>query len=102
MADITLYGLLGITSERSNEIARSVRSAYSESNSPAEWVKRLVEEFGIAPENAEIFACGWFAGRYAGVSEVFNVVSRKMDEMDKDKAEKVEKERRYQPADGYA
>ena len=102
MADITLYELLGITSERSVEIARSVRSAYSESNSPAEWVKRLVEEFGIAPENAEIFACGWFAGRYAGVSEVFNVVSRKMDEMDKDRAKKVEKERRYQPADGYA
>ena len=102
MADITLYELLGITSERSVEIARSVRSAYSESNSPAEWLKRLVEEFGITPENAEIFACGWFAGRYAGVSEVFNVVSRKMDEMDKDRAKKVEKERLYQSADGYA
>jgi hypothetical protein len=50
MADITFYKLLGITSERSVEIARSVRPAYSESNSPAEWVKRLVEEFGIARE----------------------------------------------------
>lgn len=102
MADIVLYELLGITRERSEEIAGSVRSAFSESKSPAEWVKRLVNEFGVVPENAEIFAYGWFAGRYAGVSEVFNIVSRKMDEMEKDRAEKVEKERKYPSLDGYA
>jgi hypothetical protein len=50
---------------------------------------------------AEAFACGWFAGRYAGVSDVFNVVQNEMDKIEKDKAEKAEKESRY-CTDGYA
>ncbi len=79
MADNTLYELLGISKERAEEIARAVRKAFSEARCADDWVKRLVDELGITQENAEIFACGWFAGRYAGVSEVFNVVQREMD-----------------------
>lgn len=104
MADNTLYELLGISKERAEEIAKAVRKAFSESQCADDWVKRLVEELGITSENAEIFACGWFAGRYAGVSEVFNVVQREMDKMEKDraeKAEKAEKDSRYL-TDGYA
>jgi hypothetical protein len=101
MADYTLYEILGISRERAEEIARRVREAFSDSKSPEEWVKRLVDEFDIAPEMAEAFACGWFAGRYAGVSDVFNVVQNEMDKIEKDKAEKAEKESRY-CTDGYA
>jgi len=101
MADATLYKLLGIPKERAEEIAKRVREAFSESKSPEEWVKRLAEEFDIAPEKAEAFACGWFAGRYAGVSDVFNVVQKEMDKIEKDKAEKAEKESQY-CMDGYA
>ncbi len=97
MADATLYQLLGISRERAEEIAKMVRTAFSESKSPAEWVTRLVDEFGIEPENAEIFACGWFAGRYAGVSEVFNAVQREMDAI-----EKSERDSMNYPIDGYA
>ncbi len=101
MADATLYKLLGISKERAEEIAKRVREAFSESKSPEEWVKRLAEEFDISPEKAEAFACGWFAGRYAGVSDVFNVVQKEMDKIEKDKAEKAEKESQN-CMDGYA
>jgi hypothetical protein len=57
-------------------------------------ISRLIDEFDIDQESAEIFACGWFAGKYAGVSEVFNVVQREIDEM--------EKENKHPPPDGYA
>ena len=67
MADATLYKLLGVSKEQADEIARRVRA---------------------------FFACGWFAGKYAGVSEVFNVVAREIDE--------IEKENKYPPPDGYA
>jgi len=50
----------------------------------------------------EIFACGWFAGKYAGVSEVFNVVQREMDERVQDDAKKRDLESRHPPPDGYA
>jgi hypothetical protein len=55
-------------------------------------ISRLIDEFDIDQESAEIFACGWFAGKYAGVSEVFNVVQREIDEMEKDQAGRAEKE----------
>ncbi len=101
MKDYTLYDLLGVSKERADEIAKKVRAAFSESKSPDEWVKRLVDEFDITPEKAEAFMCGWFAGRYAGVSEVFKVVQREMDKIERDKAEKAEKESQY-CMDGYA
>jgi hypothetical protein len=83
MAEVTLYEILGISKERADEIARKVRKAFSESENPKDWMKRLIEESGVTPEQAEIFACGWFAGRYAGVSEVFKVVQREMEKMEK-------------------
>ena len=98
MADASLYEILGLSKERADEIAKIVRESFSRSKSPADWIKELIDDFGIAPETAEIFACGWFAGRYAGVSEVFNVVQREMDKLEKDKAEK---ESRYPQTDGY-
>ena len=101
MADATLYKLLGISKERAEEIAKRVREAFSESKSPEEWVKRLVDEFDIEPKKAEAFACGWFAGRCAGVSDVFKVVQKEMDKIERDKAEKAEKESQY-CMDGYA
>ncbi len=101
MKDYTLYELLGLSKERADEIAKKVRTAFSESKSPEEWVKRLIDEFNITPEKAEAFACGWFAGRYAGVSEVFKVVQKEMDKIEKDKAEKAEKESQC-CMDGYA
>jgi len=101
MADYTLYEILGVSRERAEEIARKVREAFSESKSPEEWINRLVDEFGIEPKTAEVFACGWFAGRYAGVSDVFNVVQKEMDKIEKGKAKKAEKEGRY-CMDGYA
>jgi len=97
MADVTLHGLLGVSKERAAEIAKKVRESFSESDGPDIWIRRMIEEFGIDEENAEIFACGWFAGKYAGVSEVFNVVQREMDEMEKDQ---IEKRNRY-ATDGY-
>lgn len=101
MTDYTLYELLGLSKERADEIAKKVRAAFSESRSPEEWVKTLIDEFDIAPEKAEAFACGWFAGRYAGVSEVFKVVQKEVDKIEKDKAEKVERDSKY-CTDGYA
>ncbi len=102
MADATLYELLGVSKERADEIAKKVRASFSESKSPAEWISRLINEFNVDQENAEIFACGWFAGKYAGVSEVFNVVQREIDEMEKEQVEKAEKKSKYPPPDGYA
>lgn len=102
MTDATLYEVLGIPKERADAIAKIVRESFSGSKGPADWVRKLIEDFGITPETAEIFACGWFAGRYAGVSEVFNVVQKEMDKLEKDKAEKAERESKYSPADGYA
>lgn len=99
MADATLYEILGVSKERADEIAKIVRRSFSESKSPADWIKELIEEFGITPETAEVFACGWFAGKYAGVSEVFSAVQREMDKLEKDRAEK---ESKYQQPDGYA
>jgi len=102
MADLSLHKLLGLPKERAEEIARKVRATFSESCGPEEWVGRLIDEFGIDEGGAEIFACGWFAGRYAGASEVFNVVQRKMNEMEKDQADKAKRDIRYPPPDGYA
>jgi len=99
MTDATLYEILGISKERADEIAKMVRKSFSKSKSPADWIKEMIDDFGITPETAEIFACGWFAGRYAGVSEVFNVVQKEMDKLEKDKAEK---ESKYPQSDGYA
>ncbi|MHC1687469.1 MAG: hypothetical protein AB9879_07135 [Methanothrix sp.] len=97
MADLTLHGLLGVSKERAAEIAKKVRESFSESDGPDDWIRRLIDEFGIDEKNAEIFACGWFAGKYAGMSEVFNVVQREMDAMEKDS---MEKKNRY-GTDGY-
>jgi hypothetical protein len=103
MTDITLYELLGVSKERSEEIAKKVRASFSESKGPAEWISRMIDEFHIAdPKTAEIFACGWFAGRYAGVSEVFRSVQREVERMDRDQVLKAEKESKYSPQDGYA
>ncbi len=99
MADATLYEMLGLSKERADEIAKIVRRSFSQSKSPSDWIKELIEAFEITPETAEVFACGWFAGRYAGVSEVFSVVEREMDKMERDKAEK---ESKYPQSDGYA
>lgn len=101
-SDATLYMLLGIPKERANEIAKKVRAAFSESRSPAEWVQRLIDEFKISQEDGTIFACGWYAGRYAGVAEVFKVVQRKMDKLEKEEKDKAEKEMMFLPSDGYA
>jgi hypothetical protein len=97
MAEVTLYEILGISKERADEIARKVRKAFSESENPRDWMKRLIEESGVAPEQAEIFATGWFAGRYAGVSEVFKAVQREME-----KIEKVREKDNYPHTEGYA
>lgn len=102
MAGITLYELLGIPRERADEIARKVRDSFAQSDTPVEWIERLIEEFGVDRDNAEIFACGWFAGKYAGVSELFNVVQKEIDSMEKDKAEKNEFDSRHPGQDGYA
>jgi hypothetical protein len=99
MADATLYEILGVSKKRADEIAKIVRESFSKSKDPADFVRRLIEDFGISHENAEVFACGWFAGRYAGVSEVFNIVQREMDKLEKDKAER---ESRYSSGEGYA
>jgi hypothetical protein len=100
--DATLYELLGISKERANEIAKKVREAFSESESPAEWVMKLIDEFNISQEEADIFACAWFAGRYAGVSEVFRVVQWEMDRLEQKEKDKVWKDKKYPPSDGYA
>ena len=64
---------------------------------------KLAEEFQIeGPELAEAFACGWFAGKYAGVSEVFQTVQKEMDRRETDMALEKEKQSRYPPPDGYA
>jgi hypothetical protein len=102
MASTTLCELLGLSRICADEIARRVRKTYSDSKTPDEWIKRLIDEFHIDQENAEIFACGWFAGKYAGVSEVFNTVQKEMDRRELDLEEKRAKESRYPPADGYA
>ena len=98
-----LYELLGITKERADEIARMVRASFSESKGPTEWIVRLAEEFQIeGPELAEAFACGWFAGKYAGVSEVFPTVQKEVARRETDMALEKEKQSRYSPPDGYA
>jgi hypothetical protein len=97
MAEVTLYEILGISKERADEIARRVRKAFSESENPKDWVKRLIEDAGVTRETGEVFACGWFAGRYAGVSEVFNVVQKEMDKLEKGRAKDD-----YPPTQGYA
>ncbi|OPY49256.1 MAG: hypothetical protein A4E48_02348 [Methanosaeta sp. PtaU1.Bin060] len=103
MTDVTLYELLGLSKEQSDEIAKKVRAFFSESRSPADWIGRMIDEFHIAdPKSAEIFACGWFAGRYAGVSEIFRSVQREVERMEKDQVVKAEKESKYSPQDGYA
>ncbi len=102
MASITLYELLGIPRERADEIARKVRETFAQSDTPGEWIERLVEEFGVDRDNAEIFACGWFAGKYAGVSEIFNAMQKEIDIMEEDKAEKIEFDGRHPGQDGYA
>jgi len=102
MAKASLYEILGIPREKADEIARAVKEAFLESGTPAEWIARLAEEFGVDEKSAEIFACGWFAGKYAGVSEVFNRVQKEMDSLERDEAERREKESRYPPPDGYA
>jgi len=102
MANKTLYELLGVSKERADEIAKKVRESYSESKTPEEWIFLLIEEFHISEENAEVFACGWFAGKYAGASEVFSAVQREIDERAADLAEKREMESQHPPLDGYA
>jgi hypothetical protein len=97
MSDTTLYELLGISRVRAEEIARAVRASFSKSRDPGEWMMELASQFGIEPDNAEVFACGWFAGRYAGVSEVFGAVSREIDKIEKED----ELGRRHPPNDGY-
>lgn len=79
-----------------------MRSAFSESGSPAEWVQRLIEDFKISQKEGDVFACGWFAGRYAGVAEVFKVVRWEMDKLEKAEKDKVETQSKYSPSDGYA
>lgn len=88
MPNTTLYELLDISRERADEVA--------------EWIKRLAEYFDIDQENAEVFACGWFAGKYAGVSEIFSTVQKEMDKREIDLADMRERESRYPPPDGYA
>jgi len=109
MVDATLYELLGISKKRADEIAKLVRVAFRESKSPAEWIQRLIDDFGVTREDADIFACARFAGRYVGVSEVFKVAQREMNKLEKEKAEKdkaetdkAETRQKYLPADGYA
>ena len=57
MASIKLYELLGITKERADEIARKVRDSFAQSDTPEEWIGRLIEEFDVDRSNADIFAC---------------------------------------------
>lgn len=102
MSRASLYEILGIPKERADEIARIVRETFSESKTPGEWIARLVAVFGVDENNAEIFACAWFAGKYAGVSEVFNRVQKEIDIMERDEAERREKESHYPQPDGYA
>ncbi len=99
----TLYELLGISRERADEIAGMVRVSFSESRGPSEWIVRLAEQFHIEGEElAEAFACGWFAGKYAGVSEVFQTVQKEIDKRETDMALEKAKQSRYPPPDGYA
>lgn len=102
MASITLYELLGVSKERADEIARKVRDSFAQSDTPGEWIESLIEEFGVDRSTAEIFACGWFAGKFAGVSEVFNVVQKEIDSMEKDKEEKMERDNHHPGQNGYA
>jgi hypothetical protein len=102
MTNTTLYELLGLSKERADVVARRVRAMFSESKTPDEWIRRLAEEFHIDQENAEVFACGWFAGKYAGVSEVFNIVQKEIDKREADRVEQSERQSRYLPFDGYA
>ncbi len=96
-----LYDLLGIDKEHAYEVAKKVRASFYESETPGDWIARLTEEFGIDEGNAEVFACGWFAGKYAGVSEVFNVVQKEMEVMEKDRIEKEKTESKTPNLDGY-
>lgn len=100
-ADATLYALLGIPKERADQIAKKVRAAFSDSESSAEWVRRLIDGFNISQEDGDIFACVWFAGRYAGVAEVFKVVQWEINKLEKEEKDKAEKDKMYPPSDGY-
>lgn len=102
MTYVTLYELLGISKERSEEIAKKVRASFSESKGPADWIGRMIDEFHIDPKTAEIFACGWFAGRYAGVSEVFKAVQTEVERMERDQVVRAERKSKYSLQDGYA
>ena len=102
MADVTLQGMLGISKKQVEEVAKRVRASFSDSKSPSEWISSLKDEFGIDQKNAEIFACGWFAGKYVGVSEVFNAVQRGIDEIEINEELKKETENKHPPPDGYA
>lgn len=101
-SDATLYSLLGIPRERADEIAKKVRAAFSDSESSADWIRRLIDEFEIRQEEGVVFACGWFAGRYAGVAEVFKVVQWEMDKLEKEERDKAGKDKTYPPSYGYA
>jgi hypothetical protein len=101
MPNASLYELLGISRERADEVAKRVRESFRQSKTPAEWIKRLAEEFHVDEKNAEVFACGWFAGKYAGVSEVFNNVQKEMDKRETELAVMRERENRYPEPDGY-
>jgi hypothetical protein len=101
MTIVTLYDLLGITRERADEVAKKVKASFSESETPGQWIRELIDEFDIDEDKAEVFACGWFAGKYAGVSEVFNVVQKEVEMMERDRVEKKEMESKYQGLDGY-
>ena len=89
MANKTLYELLGVSKEQTDEIAKKVGHCSpilrSRTSGFFGWLKSIIS----IRRTREIFACGWFAGKYAaGVSEVFNVVQREMDERVQDDAKK--------------
>ena len=101
MTNTTLSDLMGINKQRAYEVAKRVRASFSESETLGDWIAGLMEEFGIDEGNVDVFACGWFAGKNAGVTELFNVVQKEMEVMEKDQAEKKEVESKTLGQDGY-
>ena len=81
MSNTTLYELLEIPEDRADMIAKLVRKLFYESSNSEEVVHKLIEHFNICPENREIFASGWYAGRYAGIAEVFATVQEELEKM---------------------